>query len=149
MIDPDFAVNDAYPTRSPAPCEAFVASIVKALAESPQWSRTLLLVIFDEHGGFYDHVPPPTTVDLRPDFRQLGFRVPALAIGPTVRAGAVVSTPLEHVSLAATLRDRFGIETLSPRMTSPPASPIASTPCGSSPRPPLHAISNRSSYPPA
>jgi phospholipase C len=116
LIDPDFAVNDAYPTRSPAPCEAFVASIVKALAESPQWSRTLMLVIFDEHGGFYDHVPPPSTVDLRPDFRQLGFRVPALAIGPTVRTGAVVSTPLEHVSLAATLRDRFSIETLSPRM---------------------------------
>jgi phospholipase C len=116
IIDPDFAVNDAYPMRSPAPCEAFVASIVKALAESPQWSRSLLLVVFDEHGGFYDHVPPPTTLDVRPDFRQLGFRVPALAVGPTVRSGAVVSTALEHVSIAATLRERFAIETLSPRM---------------------------------
>ena len=111
LIDPDFKVNDAYPMRSLALCEAFVASLVKAMAESPQWKRSLLLVMFDEHGGYYDHVPPPRTVDLRPDFRQLGFRVPALAIGPTVREGAVVSTPLEHVSVAATLRARFGIET--------------------------------------
>jgi phospholipase C len=116
LIDPDFKVNDAYPGHSPAPCEAFIASIVKALGESPQWSRSLLLVTFDEHGGYFDHVPPPTTVDLRPDFQQLGFRVPALAIGPTVRAGGLVSTPMEHVSVAATLRARFGIESLSARM---------------------------------
>jgi phospholipase C len=116
VIDPDFAINDGYPTHLPAVCEAFVGSIVRALAESPQWNRSLLLILFDEHGGYYDHVIPPSTIDLRPDFRQLGFRIPALAIGPTVRPGAVVSTPLEHVSLAATLRQRFGIETLSPRM---------------------------------
>ncbi len=116
IIDPDFTVNDAYPMRSLALCEAFVASIVRALAESPQWGRSLLLILFDEHGGYYDHVPPPLAVDPRPDFRQLGFRVPALAVGPTVGRGRVVSTQLEHVSVAATLRARFGIETLSPRM---------------------------------
>jgi phospholipase C len=116
LIDPDFKVNDAYPQHSPAPCEGFIASIVKALGESPQWSRSLLLITFDEHGGYFDHVAPPTTVDLRRDFRQLGFRVPAIAIGPTVRAGGLVTTPLEHVSVAATLRARFGIESLSARM---------------------------------
>jgi phospholipase C len=116
IIDPDFTVNDAYPMRSPALCEAFLASIVRALAESPQWKRSLLLITFDEHGGYFDHVPPPLAPDVRPDFRQLGFRVPALAVGPTVWRGRVVSTPLEHVSVAATLRARFGIETLSPRM---------------------------------
>jgi phospholipase C len=116
LIDPDFKINDAYPTRSPALCEAFVASVVRALAESPQWKRSLLLITFDEHGGYFDHVPPPTAPDVRPDFRQLGFRVPALAVGPTVWQGGLVSTPLEHVSVAATLRARFGIETLSPRM---------------------------------
>jgi phospholipase C len=116
LIDPDFKVNDAYPMHSLAPFEAFVASIVNAMAESPQWSRSLLLITFDEHGGYYDHVVPPLTTDLRGEFRQLGFRVPTIAIGPTVRQSAVVSTPLEHVSVAATLRARFGIETLSARM---------------------------------
>ncbi|HEY0709024.1 MAG TPA: alkaline phosphatase family protein [Polyangia bacterium] len=116
LIDPDFKVNDGYPMYSLLPCQAFVTSIVKAMAESPQWSRSLLLITFDEHGGYYDHIVPPQTTDLRTDFRQLGFRVPAIAIGPTVRQSAVVSTPLEHVSVAATLRARFGIETLSERM---------------------------------
>jgi phospholipase C len=116
LIDPDFKVNDAYPMHSPALCEAFVSSIVKALFESPQWGRSLLVITFDEHGGYYDHLAPPRTVDPRPDFRQLGFRVPALAVGPMVRVGGVVSTPLEHVSLAATMRARFGIASLGPRM---------------------------------
>ncbi len=116
IIDPDFKVNDAYPMSSPAPCEAFIASIIKAMSEGPQWKRSLLLITFDEHGGYFDHVSPGQTVDMRPDFRQLGFRVPAIAVGPTVRQGAVVSTPLEHVSVAATLRARYGIETLSERM---------------------------------
>jgi phospholipase C len=116
LIDPDFKINDAYPTRSLALCEAFVSSVVRAMAESPQWSRSLLLITFDEHGGYFDHLAPPQVPDLRSDFRQLGFRVPALAIGPTVRQGAVVSTPLEHVSVAATLRARFGIQSLSLRM---------------------------------
>jgi phospholipase C len=116
LIDPDFKFSDGSPMHSLALCEAFVASIVTALGESPQWGRSLLLIMFDEHGGYYDHVPPPTVRDLRPEFRQLGFRVPALAVGPTVRRGEVISTQLEHVSVAATLRARFGIETLSPRM---------------------------------
>ena len=73
LIDPDFKVNDAYPKRSLSLCEAFVASLVKAMAEGPQWNRSLLLVLFDEHGGYYDHVPPPTTVDLRARLPATGF----------------------------------------------------------------------------
>jgi phospholipase C len=116
LIDPDFKFSDGSPMHSLALCEAFVASVISALGESPQWGRSLLLIMFDEHGGYYDHVAPPAVTDPRPQFRQLGFRVPALAVGPTVRRGAVVSAALEHVSIAATLRARFGIETLSPRM---------------------------------
>ena len=71
---------------------------------------------FDEHGGFFDHVAPPLTKDPNPAFRQLGFRVPAIVAGPLVRRGAVVSTSFEHVSIAATLKTRFGIASLGPRM---------------------------------
>jgi phospholipase C len=116
IIDPDFEANDGHPPHDLALCEAFVASVYRALAESPQWSRSLLMIVFDEHGGFYDHVPPPLTDDPNPEFRQLGFRVPAIAVGPTVRRGAVVSTPFEHVSVAATLKSRFGIASLGRRM---------------------------------
>jgi phospholipase C len=116
IIDPDFEANDGHPPHDLALCEAFVSSIYRALAESPQWSRSLLVVVFDEHGGFYDHVPPPETEDPRPEFRQLGFRVPAIVAGPLARRGAVVSTPFEHVSIAATLKSRFGIASLGRRM---------------------------------
>lgn len=116
LIDPDFWANDLHPPHSIPLGEAFIASVVRAMEESPQWKRSLLVVTYDENGGFYDHVPPPLTADERPAFRQLGFRVPTLVIGPTVRRGQVVSTQLEHVSVAATLRARFGIESLGPRM---------------------------------
>jgi phospholipase C len=116
IIDPDFWASDLHPPHSLGLGEALVASIVRAVQESPQWKRSLIIVTFDEYGGFYDHVIPPTTVDPRPEFRQLGFRVPSILIGPHVRRGEIVSTTFEHVSIAATLRARFGIESLGPRM---------------------------------
>ncbi|HVU53365.1 MAG TPA: alkaline phosphatase family protein [Polyangia bacterium] len=116
LVDPDFEVNDAHPPHDLALAEAFLSSVHRALVNGPAWARTMLVITFDEHGGFYDHVAPPTTVDADADFRQLGFRVPALVAGPMVRAGRVVSTPFEHVSVAATLRARFGIRSLNARM---------------------------------
>jgi phospholipase C len=116
IIDPDFQINDLHPPRRLVFGEAFLASVVRALEESPQWGRSLLVITYDEHGGFFDHVPPPAAPEGHPEFRQLGFRVPALVVGPTVRRGAVVSTPFDHTSVLATLRTRFGIESLAPRM---------------------------------
>ena len=116
IVDPDFEANDGHPPHDLAICEAFVGSVYRALAESPQWPRSLLVVLFDEHGGFFDHVAPPETDDPLAEFRQLGFRVPAIVAGPLARRGAVVSTPFEHVSVAATLKSRFGIASLGRRM---------------------------------
>jgi phospholipase C len=116
IIDPEFKVSDGSPMKDLALAEAFVATVCRALFESPQWSRSLLVITFDEHGGYFDHVPPPRVIDPQANFRQLGFRVPTIVVGPTVRPGAVVSTPFEHVSVAATLGRRFGIESLGPRM---------------------------------
>jgi phospholipase C len=116
IIDPDFLSADGHPAHDLALSEAFLSSVYRAMAESPQWSRSLLIVTYDEHGGFFDHVPPPTTADPRADFRQLGFRVPALVIGPTVWQGRVISEQFEHASVAATLATRYGIESLGSRM---------------------------------
>ncbi len=116
IIDPDFNVNDGHPPFDFGLAEAFLSSIHRALVASVHWPRSLLVIMFDEHGGYYDHVPPPTLPDSDPDFRQIGFRVPALVVGPQVRPGAVVSTPDDHVSVLATLATRFGIASLGPRM---------------------------------
>jgi phospholipase C len=70
----------------------------------------LFVVTYDEHGGFFDHVPPPATVDANPEFQRLGFRVPTLCAGPFVKKGCVVSTQFEHASIIKTLITRFGIQ---------------------------------------
>jgi phospholipase C len=116
IIDPDFHLTDLHPPHTFSLAEPFLGAVVRAIEESPQWERTMLVVTFDEHGGFFDHVPPPITADARPEFRQLGFRVPTVVIGPSVFGGRVVSTPFEHVSVLSTLRTRFGIESLGARM---------------------------------
>ncbi len=116
LIDPDFTANDDHPSHDVRLGQAFIASVYKALAASPQWSRCLFVITYDEHGGFFDHVPPPKCADELEDFRQLGFRVPSIVVGPTVRRGHVHSVQLEHSSVAATLATRFGIANLSDRM---------------------------------
>jgi phospholipase C len=116
LVDPDFQLNDGHPPHDLALAEAFLSSVHRALVNGPAWARTMLVVTFDEHGGFFDHVPPPLTIDADPRFQQLGFRVPAIVAGPMVAAGRVVSTPFEHVSIAATLRARFGVRSLNARM---------------------------------
>lgn len=98
-IDPAFTYNDDHPPKHHALGELFLAQIYEALRASPQWERMLVLYTFDEHGGFFDHVPPPTTEDdyAEQGFDQLGFRVPAVVMGPWVKQG-VDSTAYNHTS---------------------------------------------------
>jgi phospholipase C len=108
--------NDDHPPANVAEGQAFLSSVYTALAASPQWSKCMLVITYDEHGGYFDHVPPGTTTDERPEFRQLGFRVPSLVVGPRVRKGTVEKTQFDHVSVAATLTKRFGLEPLNDRL---------------------------------
>jgi phospholipase C len=81
------------------------------------WNKTLLVLLYDEHGGFFDHVPPPATV--APDeasaqgekfkFDRLGVRVPALLVSPWVRKGRVDHRVYDHTSLLATVKGLFGL----------------------------------------
>ncbi len=116
LIDPDFLSSDDHPSHDVRKGQAFVATVYEALAQSPQWDRLLFIITYDEHGGFFDHVPPPSAKDEYVEFQQRGFRVPALVIGGRAKRGAVVSTTFEHSSVAATLKTRFNIANLSNRM---------------------------------
>lgn len=118
IVDPGFfggGANDDHPDHDVRLGQALIASVVNALGASPQWGRCLLVISYDEHGGFFDHVPPPTTTDERAEFRQLGFRVPTLVLGPTTRRGEVVTTTFDHVSVISTLARRFGLPALNAR----------------------------------
>ena len=122
IIDPHFGLfnpadaNDDHPDSGGGEGhhlrmgQALIASVVAALAENrDQWNRTLLIITYDESGGFYDHVAPPTTYDQRPAFRQLGFRVPSLVIGPYVRTGCAISTTFEHASILSSVLRLYDI----------------------------------------
>jgi phospholipase C len=120
LIDPQFfgaGANDDHPDHDIQLGQALIAAVYKALAASPQWSSCLLVITYDEHGGFFDHVPPPLTYDDDPDFIRLGFRVPSLVVGPFVRKGCVISETFEHVSILKTLCTRFGLPHLNERVT--------------------------------
>lgn len=110
-LEPGFSFNDDHPPHHAGLGQMLLATIYEAIARSPIWDRVLFVITYDEHGGFYDHVPPPTTEDdyAAEGFNQMGFRIPALAVGPWVRPG-VDHTVFDNTSLLRYVCDRFGIE---------------------------------------
>jgi phospholipase C len=107
------------------PGDQLAADVYAALRGSPQWAQSLLVVTFDEHGGYFDHADPPAAVN--PDginspapgdtasfapsfaFDRLGLRVPTILVSPYLAKGAVCSKPLQHSSVLSTVRKLFGI----------------------------------------
>jgi phospholipase C len=120
MIDPAyiFAPNDDHPPHDIKSGQAFVSAIYKMLTKNlDQWSKTLLIITYDEHGSFYDHVAPPRVEeDEREEFKQLGFRVPSLVIGPYVKKNFVSKVQYDHVSFLSTITRRFGLKPLNRRV---------------------------------
>jgi phospholipase C len=100
--------------------EAFLNSIYQAVTTSPNWRHTVLVINFDEWGGFFDHVPPaiapiPTTdAALGSDGRR-GFRVPALVISPWSPRGRVASGVYDHTSILKMIEWRWGLRPLTVR----------------------------------
>ena len=107
--------------------ERLVKEVYEAIRGSPVWESSMLIITYDEHGGFYDHVAPPTTVDpgdtpSNPDnnkygfnFRQLGVRVPAIVISPHVSNGVIDHRIYDHSSVPATVEGMFGLTNLTQR----------------------------------
>jgi len=108
------AANDQHPDHGVLPGEQLIAAVYNALRASEKWNQTLLIVTWDEHGGFYDHVAPPATVNpdgkVSPDcnFELLGLRVPAILISPWIPRGTVDHNVYDHSSVPATLKVIFG-----------------------------------------
>jgi phospholipase C len=116
-IDPAYNSNDDHPPVHPINGQELIATVYKALAQSPQWKNILFVVTYDECGGFFDHVAPPKTVDDRAaqGFDQMGFRVPTLVAGPFVKEGHVSSEVYDHCSALRHLELAFDLEPLNQR----------------------------------
>jgi phospholipase C len=108
--------SDQHPDHDVSEGEALVKDVYNAIrANEDTWNSTVLVIVYDEHGGLYDHVPPPPTVNpdgknsLDPPFAfdRLGVRVPAVIVSPYIEAGTIDGTIYDHSSLAATARKLF------------------------------------------
>jgi len=111
VLGPDS--NDDHPPSDVIAGQDLVLTIYNALSSSPLWGKTLLIITYDEHGGFYDHVTPPVAVDDKPEFQRLGVRVPTLLVSPLV-SGPTTSTGVlgpdfhfDHTSIIKTILSRF------------------------------------------
>lgn len=125
FIEPNYfkgEQNDDHPPHSSMRAQRLLARVYNALRENEElWKSTLLVVLYDEHGGFYDHVVPPAAVppDRRTDeytFDRLGVRVPALLISPWIAQG-VTSTQFDHTSLLRYLIDKWSLDPLTDRVS--------------------------------
>jgi phospholipase C len=124
LIEPDYIDlppgNDDHPPADMARGQALVNRIVRSLMASPNWAKTLFIITYDEHGGFYDHKRPPTDAPpLRGGRTKLGPRVPTFVISPLIKPGEVFKSRFDHTSIIATILRRFGgprLPRVSPRV---------------------------------
>ena len=115
--------NDYHPWGNLLVAEGFLAQVHDALKNSPQWDRMVFVLNFDEHGGFFDHVPPPECQDDTmlagsgpyPDLKRLGFRVPAIAMGPFAPRKIEKAGPYEHCSILKMIEWRWGLKPMTMR----------------------------------
>jgi phospholipase C len=123
FIEPTYnppGANDDHPCHNVLDGEKLVADVYNALrANEALWSNSLLVVLYDEHGGYYDHVSPPAAVP--PDHYQeeftfdlLGARVPAILVSPYAQK-KLVSTQFDHASLLRYLVEKWGLRSLGAR----------------------------------
>jgi phospholipase C len=125
FVDPDYTdaaedagtSNDYHWRGNVLVAEGFVAQVYNALKDAPQWGRMVFVLNFDEHGGFFDHVVPPACQDDTvqtgtgpfPDLKRLGFRVPAIAMGPFAPRKIETAGPYEHCSILRMIEWRWNL----------------------------------------
>lgn len=140
FIEPQYDVggnyvngNSMHPLNDIRQGDELVKMVYETLRNSNYWQDTMLIITFDEHGGFYDHVPPPAAVPTGDDstyanqanpfaFNLYGLRVPAIVISAFTQKGTLIgndpqdeTTIFDHTSILATLEKRFGLQPLTAR----------------------------------
>ena len=158
LIEPQYTTflgtpNSNHPPYDVTYGEMLLADVYNKLRNSQSWQDTLLIVIYDEHGGCYDHMMPPTNAVPPGEgwtlptpswfgFNRFGVRVPAMLISPYVPAGTIFRpanyaynqvTPYDHTSVLATINERFGTSPLTNRVAAAPSLSSVLTQPSSSP----------------
>ncbi|MDT7542832.1 MAG: phospholipase [Acidobacteriota bacterium] len=129
-MHPAYAVTDTGTPTNVLYGEELIYKVYDALRNSPDWESTLLVIVFDEHGGCYDHVSTPLPFAVPPDdliipvghpgysgftFNRYGVRVPAVLVSPLIEPGTVCNTVFDHTSIIKTATNRWGLASLTRR----------------------------------
>jgi phospholipase C len=125
--------NSQHPPYNVAAGEQLMRDVYEAVRSGPGWPQTLLVITYDEHGGLYDHVPPPWGAvapdkaigEFGFDLTRFGVRVPTVLISPLIAPGTVYrvpddSVPLDHTSVLKTVEKRWGLPALTARDAAAP-----------------------------
>jgi phospholipase C len=127
FVDPRFVdegsgtSGDDHPHGNIRNGERFMARVYQAMTRSPNWSRSVLIFNFDEWGGFFDHVPPPTAPISTSDATagnqdgRRGFRVPCLLVSPFARRAHIATDVYDHTSILRMIESRWSLRSLSVR----------------------------------
>lgn len=117
--------SSQHPMDGVAGGERLIKTVYEALRNSPHWQSSLLIITYDEHGGFYDSVEPGAAVPPGDgsmkynehgfDFTRYGVRVPAVVISPLIPKATVDHTVYDHASVLATVERNFGLSALTNR----------------------------------
>jgi phospholipase C len=121
FIDPDYDTTSEENPQDIQVGERFVAQVVNAVMKSPSWKHTALFITYDEHGGYYDHVPPPKAIkpdntepllqpgDVRGGYDRYGFRVPLFVVSPWAKKGYVSRVTQDHTSITAFIERKWNL----------------------------------------
>jgi phospholipase C len=125
--------NSEHPNYDVSLGEQLIHDVYYALRNGKAWNDTLLIVTYDEHGGCYDHVAPPSGAtppdnsagELGFDFKRFGVRIPTVLVSPRIAPGTVfrvpaAGTPLDHTSILKTVEKRWGLPALTARDAAAP-----------------------------
>ena len=134
FLEPSWGANgnSQHPNYNVALGEQLIHDVYYAVRGGSGWNQTLLVITYDEHGGCYDHVSPPTNAvapdssvgEYGFDFKRFGVRVPTVLISPLIAPGSVYRasgpTPLDHTSILKTIEERWGLTALTARDAAAP-----------------------------
>jgi phospholipase C len=128
LVEPDYETQSEEDPQNIAVGEQFAAQVINAVMSGPAWARTLLIWTYDEHGGYYDHVPPPPALapdDIAPlvtgtepaynGFAQYGFRVPCAVVSPWARPHYVSHQVMDHTSICALVESKWNLPAMTMR----------------------------------
>ncbi len=124
IVDPDFRANSEENPQDIRAGEVFAARVINAAMHGPGWNETLLVWCYDEHGGYYDHVPPPAAPEpdgVAPEgggpwrYDRLGFRVPAVVVCPYARVDYVSHVERDHTSILKLIERKWNLPPMTDR----------------------------------